>query len=179
MADLSDVLVPGARVLDAGCGTGAITDRILGVQPDCQITMLDISSSMLAKATRLRASPVLGDVCRLPFHDETFDVVACAWTIETVDDPFAAVSEMLRVLSSNGQLVYTFSAVPGGCVSQAGTALLRSVLRRHFGGRLRPAESSPWHDCERSHRALFQGGTTVEVALRKCCSVGKGVLPSR
>lgn len=39
--DLAAVLRPGARVLDAGCGTGALAREILGLEPAVDLTLLE------------------------------------------------------------------------------------------------------------------------------------------
>lgn len=48
--DLRAVLQPGAKVLDAGCGTWALAREVLRIEPATQITLLDLSPGMLARA---------------------------------------------------------------------------------------------------------------------------------
>jgi len=167
--DLRGVLAPGARVLDAGAGSGALSRQVLALEPGVELTMVDLSAGMLAQAADIEARRVRGDVVDLPFEDETFDIVVCAWVIETVDDPLRAATEMLRVLDPQGHLFFTFTSLPGGWLSRRGTRLLRDVLESRFAGSALPDEHIPWHDCERSHRRRFAGGLTEEIALRKCC----------
>lgn len=176
--DLAAVLEPGMRVLDAGCGSGAIARNTLAVEPAARLTLLDASARMLAKAEDVPAERVAGDVQRLPFPDCTFDVVVSAWAIETVDDPVRAVSEYLRVIAPDGRVLYTFCSLPDGWISRAVTVLLRAAVRRGFAGDFLAPERTPWHDCGRSHRRRFQGGLTTQVALRKCSTVGDGIVPS-
>ncbi|MBA2350010.1 MAG: methyltransferase domain-containing protein, partial [Solirubrobacterales bacterium] len=47
--DLEAVLEPGARVLDAGCGTGALSRQMLARCPAIDLTMVDLSPEMLAR----------------------------------------------------------------------------------------------------------------------------------
>lgn len=98
LEDLRSTLNPGASVLDVGAGTGAISRKMLAIEPDLDLTMLDPSPRMLDFASDLPATPIVGDAGALPFAAERFDLVVSAWVIETVEDPMAAVSEMLRVL---------------------------------------------------------------------------------
>jgi ubiquinone/menaquinone biosynthesis C-methylase UbiE len=177
LEELDDILAPGLRVLDAGCGTGTLSHRMKAMQPAIDLTLLDFSSGMLAHTRDIPASRVQGSVLALPFPDNTFDVVVSSWVIETVPDPMQAVSEYLRVINETGYVLYTFCSLPAGWVSKAGTALLRSTIEHRFGGTFLPPARTPWHDCERSFRLRSHAGLTTFVSLRKCCTVGEGVLP--
>lgn len=173
LADLAASLSPGARVLDAGCGTGALARRVLELAPDVELTLIDLSPAMLAHAADLPAEQILGSVLDLPFPEGRFDIVLSAWVIETVPDPIRAVREYLRVLDPVGYLFYTFCSLPDGFLSRAGSVL----IHRGFAGQFLPEQGTPWHDCERSHRIRFHGGLTTEVALRKCCTIAEPILP--
>ena len=177
LSDLAAVLAPGQRVLDAGCGTGAIARQIRGMQPDAHLTLLDGSAAMLAQAGEIGDERLVGDVCALPFDDDRFDVISCAWVIETVDDPRLAVTELLRVLAPEGFLLYTFCSMPGGWLSRAASVVLRRVVSEQFAGNFLAPEEIPWHDCDRSRKVSFYGGLSTYVLLRKCCTVSAGVLP--
>ncbi len=177
--DLSAVLRPGARVLDAGCGTGALARQVLRIEPAAQITMLDLSPGMLARAADVPGEHLLGSVLDLPVADGSFDVVISGWVIETVPDPMAAVREYLRVSNTEGHVFYTFCSLPEGFFSRAGSAWLRAAVGRGFAGEFLPEERTPWHDCGRSHRVSFHGGLVTEVALRKCCQVAEPLVPTQ
>lgn len=178
LEELQEILAPGLRVLDAGCGTGTLSRRIRTMQPAAELTLLDFSSAMLAHTNDISAARVQGSVLDLPFPDNSFDIVVSSWVIETVPDPIKAVSEYLRVIDEGGYVLYTFCSLPHGWVSRAGTALLRATVEHRFGGNFLPPERTPWHDCERSYRLPSHAGLTTFVLLRKCCSVGAGVLPT-
>lgn len=177
LADLRAALRPGARVLDAGCGTGALARRVRELEPDADLTLLDLSAAMLARASDLPGKHVQASVLELPFADGAFDVVVSAWVIETVLDPMRAVREYLRVLAPEGRVLYTFCSLPRGWFSRAGSAWLRDAVGRGFAGHFLDAEHTPWHDCGRSHLLRFGHGLTGEVALQKCCTVAPPVLP--
>lgn len=178
LADLRAVMRPGAKVLDAGCGTGVLARRMRELQPHIELTLIDLSAAMLGRASDIPGEHVQGSVLELPFADGTFDVVVSAWVIETVPDPMRAVSEYLRVINPDGHVFYTFCSLPRGWFSRAGSAWLRAAVQRGFAGEFLDGESTPWHDCARSRLLRFSHGLTTEVALQKCCSVGKPVLPS-
>lgn len=178
LSDLAAVLKPGARVLDAGCGTGALSRQMLVSCPTIELTMLDLSAEMLARTSDLPGKRLQGSVLELPFADDSFDIVVSAWVIETVVDPLAAVTELLRVLTPGGRLVYTFCSLPESWASRTGSTLLRAVVKHGFAGEFLDETHTPWHDCARSHRRRFHGGLTTEIALGTCCTVNDGVLPT-
>ncbi|MCP4118376.1 MAG: class I SAM-dependent methyltransferase [Desulfobacteraceae bacterium] len=105
-------LVPGTRILDAGCGIGG-SSRLLAKRFNCHVTGLDLVDSfvivarMLTRATGLetRVRFKQGDVCRMPFGDEQFDVVFCQHTLMNIANKEAALGEFARVLKSGGRLV--------------------------------------------------------------------------
>ena len=100
--------VPTPRVLDLGCGTGALAERLLDAIPGCRLTGLDLSPRMVEVArVRLhdRAGVLLGDAERLPFHDGAFDVVVCNDSFHHYPDPERAAFQAWRVLVAGGVLV--------------------------------------------------------------------------
>ena len=106
---------PGARVLDAGCGTGyLISALIAAVGPSGSIDAIDFSEGQLerakAKAARLNHPAVrfvLGRIeeIGLRFGPDTFDAVYCAAVLPVLADPGAAIGEMVGVLKPGGRLV--------------------------------------------------------------------------
>ena len=132
------VVHPGAHLLDAGCGTGAFArglfrDRVaLGA-----ITLLDPAPAMLARCQDIAARRVNGRLEALPFADGAFDVVTCAWALETVADTPRALAELSRVLRPSGWLCVAFCArKPARGV--ADWALRKSVEWRATGRFLSP-----------------------------------------
>lgn len=100
--------MPAPRVLDLGCGTGALAARLLDAIPGCSLTGVDLSPRMVEVArARLtgRAEVLLGDAERLPFHDDAFDVVVCNDSFHHYPDPERATFQVWRVLAAGGALV--------------------------------------------------------------------------
>lgn len=100
--------IPVPSVLDVGCGTGMLSERLLGAFPSCRLTGVDLSPAMVERArVRLagRAEVREADAERLPFHDGAFDLVVCNDSFHHYPDPDRAVFQMWRVLRKGGALV--------------------------------------------------------------------------
>ena len=105
-------LAPGERVLDLGCGAG--TDSLVASQMvggDGQVTGIDMTPAMLAKARAAAAEMgaanaefVGAEAERLPFADESFDVVISNGVIDLIPDKDAVFAEIFRVLSPGGRI---------------------------------------------------------------------------
>lgn len=98
------------RILDAGCGTGAILKRLGNPQRNVGI---DLSPEAIGFCReRGLTNSVQGDICDLPFPDESFDAVICssvlyhAWVV----DLERAMREMRRVLRPDGLLLINVPA---------------------------------------------------------------------
>lgn len=102
---------PETNLLDAGCGTGAFARALIaeGVSPG-RVTLLDPSEEMLARCADIQANRVNGRLEALPFRDGSFDMVTCAWALETVQDPGLAIRELCRVVRPGGVLCVIFCA---------------------------------------------------------------------
>lgn len=97
----------GAQVLDLGSGTGDLSAEFRR-QGAREVAALDVSPAMLRRASgkfgQDRLHYLVGDAHRLPFPDESFDVVASAFVLRNLPDLPAALHEMARVLRPNGRL---------------------------------------------------------------------------
>lgn len=103
-------LRPGDRVLDVGCGTGALLQHLGRTHAGVQLTGVDLSVRMLAVArARLGASArlVRGNAAALPFQAGRFDVVASVSALHYWLEPEAALLELRRVLKADGRMVIT------------------------------------------------------------------------
>ena len=110
-------LLRSQRVLDAGCGTGVITDE-LARRTQGEVIGLDIDPAMLAFARRQDslAHYEMGDVLGLPYPDGHFDVAACHFLLMWVSDPVRAVRELARVVRPGGRVLICAEPDYGGRV---------------------------------------------------------------
>jgi SAM-dependent methyltransferase len=105
--------VAGLRVLEIACGLGGFVKQLVHV--GAHVTGCDFSFTALrvaqGKLQAVEGNPstvlVQGDAAKLPFADNSFDMVVSCETIEHVPDVEAAVQEMHRVTKSGGKLFLT------------------------------------------------------------------------
>lgn len=128
---------PDADLLDAGCGTGAFARALIaeGMAPG-RITLMDPSEAMLAHCADIAALKSKGRLEAIPFEDGSFDVVTCAWALETVPSPELALSELCRIVRKGGVLCIAFCAdTPAYTVTDW---LMRRALMLRGTGRFLP-----------------------------------------
>jgi ubiquinone/menaquinone biosynthesis C-methylase UbiE len=84
------------RVLEVGCGTGAILSEI---SASAALHGLDLDPAALAECRShvAHASLTRGDAHALPYPDRSFDIVFCHFLLLWVRDPLEALREMRRV----------------------------------------------------------------------------------
>jgi demethylmenaquinone methyltransferase/2-methoxy-6-polyprenyl-1,4-benzoquinol methylase len=109
------------RVLDVGCGTGFATEGLL--EETDEVHGIDQSVHQLEKAwAKLgKHDPVSfyrGDAERLPFADDTFDVVWSSGSIEYWPEPVAALREFRRVTVPGGRVLVVGPNYPSSTVFQ-------------------------------------------------------------
>jgi ubiquinone/menaquinone biosynthesis C-methylase UbiE len=111
-------LAPGMRSLDIACGSGqpALT-VVRRVQPGGRVVAIDLSSSMVAVASKRAAAAGLSnvefrqmDMEQLDFDDASFDAATCRWGLMFSPDPGRATREIHRVLRPGGR----FAAITWG-----------------------------------------------------------------
>lgn len=97
-------LADGRAVLDAGCGTGYGTDMIHSAGAT-RIVGIDISDDAIEHCQSHFAGDFqVADIHRLPFPDDSFDLVVCFEVIEHIDDQRSAIAELHRVTKPTGVL---------------------------------------------------------------------------
>jgi SAM-dependent methyltransferase len=105
---------PGERVLDVGCGNGALSLAIGPlVAPTGSVLGLDISGPMLATATARGREAGLtnvrferGDAQVHPLPETGFDGIVSRFGVMFFDDPDAAFANLARSLRSGGRMVF-------------------------------------------------------------------------
>jgi SAM-dependent methyltransferase len=94
----------GARkVLDLGCGVGALLPHLRDAAPDAFVVGLDRTEAMVALASR-GFGRVVGDAARLPFEDGCLDAVTMAFMLFHLPEPSVGLAEVGRVLRPGGAL---------------------------------------------------------------------------
>jgi SAM-dependent methyltransferase len=196
-------LAPGLRVLDAGCGTGALAERVAAVCPTVELVAIDMSPVMLARARAKRGWPgsfsfVEGNIDQwLEADTAGFDRIASVNLIWALPDPLQTFARMTRALRPAGRMVHTTPRLRFGAlriawnhiVRRRGWPRLRAVLGLPLLGLLgllnlvlvaqAMLSASARHRSERWDRkgleSLLRGaGATVTVS--RSCYAGQGHL---
>jgi SAM-dependent methyltransferase len=117
-------VVPGARWVDVGCGSGALTEAILERADPAAVSGVDPSAAFVESARGRghdrHARFAVGDAASLPLDDDSVDVVVSGLVLNFVPDVPDALRDMRRV------------AIPGAAVAAyvwdyaAGMQLLRT-----------------------------------------------------
>ena len=92
------------RVLDVGCGPGALTGELVGRLGPAAVAAVDPSASFV-EATRARYPGVevhQASAERLPFPDDAFDAAIAQLVVHFMSDPVAGLAEMSRVARPDG-----------------------------------------------------------------------------
>lgn len=102
--------LPGRCLLDVGCGGGILTEEFAGM--GFEVTGLDPSERLLevarehATANGLNIDYQEGYGHKLPFEDQTFDIVACCDVLEHIKNWDAVIDEIARVLKNKGIFLF-------------------------------------------------------------------------
>jgi ubiquinone/menaquinone biosynthesis C-methylase UbiE len=120
--------VPAAtRPLDIGTGTGRGAAALVKRFPEAEVTGIDVSPGMIEEARR-RVPGVsfhVGDASRLPFADESFDLVTHTNMIPFLD-------EVARVLRPGGWTLFGWTNGAGTPIYVRPELLRRELERRGF-----------------------------------------------
>ena len=107
-------------ILDLATGTADLAIAVAKYNPQAHIIGTDISEKMLeignAKIKKQKLENQIelhyGDAAKLPFEDNTFDVVTVAFGVRNFEDLNKGLSEIRRVLKPNGQAVILEFSMP-------------------------------------------------------------------
>lgn len=123
---------PPRSALDVGTGTGDAVFAIARRFPDAQVVGVDIAEAMVVEARRKTPADLAGrvrfevvDAVRLPFEDDSFDLVAHVNMIPFFD-------ELARVTAPGGHVLFGFSLGPSTPIYVSSERLRRELERRGF-----------------------------------------------
>ena len=110
-------------IVDLATGTGDLALAMQKALPDSEIIGADFSEEMLAVAKAKGVHRVVtADALALPFADRSFDCLTIAFGLRNINDWGAALREMARVLTVNGNLLVMEFSLPS-------ISILRAVYR--------------------------------------------------
>ena len=133
--DIADRVNAGDRVLDVGCGTGALVAML--AHKGARVTGIDVAPPMLSQAARRLREEDLADRVVLKelgavdldtaFRSEVFDAVVSTLVFsELSDDEIAyTLTECWRILRPGGQLLVADEILPDSMMGQIGTLVFR------------------------------------------------------
>jgi SAM-dependent methyltransferase len=166
VADLAGPVVellgpkPGERILDLGCGDGALTERLASL--GTSIVGVDASVEMVEAARARGLDARLVDACALAFQHE-FDAVFSNAVLHWVPDLAPVLEGVRRALKPGGRFVGECGG--HGCVAAVCTALAAVAARRGLRTEL------PWtfrtaEDLEESLQSAGFEPATVQIVPR-------------
>ncbi len=107
--------LPYDSLLDVGCGTGFLID-MLAREKAAGYCGVDLSDEMI-RVAKGKAIPgaefVAGSADKLPYPDESFDIVTCSQSFHHYPYPEKAMREAWRVLKSGGLYILSDTGIGG------------------------------------------------------------------
>jgi trans-aconitate methyltransferase len=127
---------PGERILDLGCGDGALTKKL--VELGCEVVAVDSSAPQIEAARTLGLDAHVMSAEALPFI-ENFDAVFSNAVLHWIKDADPMIAGVYRSLKPGGRFVAECGGY--GCVQKIRTALVQALDRRGTDGEAR----EPWY----------------------------------
>ncbi|WP_230972489.1 class I SAM-dependent methyltransferase [Archaeoglobus neptunius] len=116
-------------ILEIGVGTG----KNIPFYRNNHFVAIDISEKMIARAKKKSGSKivdlVIADAERMPFKDESFDIVYSTFVFCSVDDPVRGLKEAYRVLKKGGKAYFLEHMLPENRILAAIFNILNPLFR--------------------------------------------------
>lgn len=124
-------LAGAERVIEVGCGTGAVLADFLG-RTDLIVHGLDLSPNHLALVRRRQSEAHLveGDAHHLPYARGVFDLALCHYLLLWVARPARVISEMARLTRPGGWVLALAEPDYGGRIDYPGELVRLGALQR-------------------------------------------------
>jgi SAM-dependent methyltransferase len=100
-------LESGLKVLDSGCGEGYVSREL--ARRGHKAFGIDVSQYIIKAAKEATVGNdgyIRGDVCQMPFRDESFDCVVSNFLLVELEEPENFIKEVERVLKSKGRFIF-------------------------------------------------------------------------
>lgn len=156
LAIIANQIAPGSRVLDIGCGDGALMAE-LEVTKQVDARGMDLNPEKVERCVARGLSVVQGDANRelAEYPDKAFDYTVMSQTLQTSQRPDLMLDELLRV----GKRAF---------VSFPNFAHWRTRAALMFGGRMPVTNALPvsWYETENIHHVTVQDFTALTKAKR-------------
>jgi SAM-dependent methyltransferase len=168
LSDAADVPKPGARVLDLGCGNGDVVQGWLDLGYDAYGCDFKFKPGPLVEPLQQsgRLSAIDQEPYRLPFPDNSFDLLVTQQVLEHVRDYPTTLAETKRVLKPGGHALHMFPArlmpiephtrVPGATVFRS-PSWLRVWAK--LGVRSPGQVGMPWQDVACRNQTYLERNT--------------------
>ena len=158
---------PASHVLDVAIGTADLTIEMLHKGKAEKVTGLDLSDKMMAigkekcAKRKMNVTFVHGNAQEMPYENESFDGVTCAFGCRNFSDLDAGLKEMCRVLKPGGQVTILEFSYPTN-------HFIRALYDLYFShvlpaiGRIVSRDKSAYTYLNRSVKSFCWGETFVQ-----------------
>jgi methionine biosynthesis protein MetW len=160
------------RILDIGCGDGALTARIKEIANATETYGIDLDPKKVKTALSrgIDALQLDIDANDFPFIDNYFDLVYCGELIEHLKDPDHLIDEIRRILRANGLCLIDTPNLAAWhnriALALGYQPTYTQVSDRHNVGKLRPGMTTPDSSYSRGHHRVFTNRAMKELIRR-------------
>lgn len=178
---LTKKLPKQGKILDCACGYGRLTIPL--AQKGFEIYGIDLAPNLikaakdLAKKEHVTSDFKTGNMCKLPYKDNTFNAVICMWSsfnhLLTEKDQLEAINEMLRVTVDGGLILIDLPNPKSFTHPKTETGLFIDKDKRLFSDTISGVENVEYFHDKKSVSRLLEKveGCTYSLNMR---SIGKG-----